>query len=341
MAGHIQVYRGKQRWTFYVIFPWRGEKHVYTRDGRGDRFESEAHARRFLECLSAEVDRLRGRFDPEKWKDHRPYALKNYRDRWLGHYERLVEAGQISPSTLREKVRCFDAYLIPLIGDVNIQEINAGVVEDFLARLPEHLAPKTMKNILADLHAFMMWLYRREEVERVPPFPRVRVNTPRIRWMSDGDWRQVYEHIPAHHRPIFHFLRTYGCRIGEARALKWRDVDNREGTFVIRRTWSSGPDGEVLRERAKSGSNRTLPILPGTLPRPSTIVNLEGFVFTRPGGQPYTGNGIRMIWRKAAVASGVKYVSLYQATRHSFGCRKVAEGYSLEENGAVLGRGGK
>lgn len=48
-------------------------------------------------------------------------------------------------------------------------------------------------------------------------------------------------------------------------------------------------------------------------------------------------NILRWRWKSAVKKSGVEYMSLYRATRSSFACQKLKEGFSYEEIGAVLG----
>ena len=217
-----------------------------------------------------------------------------------------------------------------------IQKLNLRILTQFRDDLPARLSMRTKKLILDEVRTFLRWLHAGGDLEVVPPFPAVKVPRPEKKWMLDQDWRKVLQEILELHRPIFTFMRLYGVRDGEARALKWRDIGKVEGerTIKIRRTWS----GYELMEGCKSGSDREFFLEDDCgIPASPKVVSLEGFIFTKPNGQPYSNSSLTKIWRKAVKAADVPYVSIKQATRVSFGFRKVAEGATYEEVGAVLG----
>lgn len=63
--------------------------------------------------------------------------------------------------------------------------------------------------------------------------------------------------IPLERRHLWRVLLLTGCRIGEAGALSWGDVDERE--LIIRRTWDS-KSGRLI-ERTKTGLHRHVPLV--------------------------------------------------------------------------------
>ena len=110
MIGWVRVNRGKRRTTYYVVIPWdrmdgSGEKKKWQLkyDKRGDRFDSEAHANRFLEYLRTLVDE--GTFNPLDWPEQKPHGFEELEKQYLKHYVGKVERGEISPSTLECKRR--------------------------------------------------------------------------------------------------------------------------------------------------------------------------------------------------------------------------------------------
>jgi integrase len=116
-----------------------------------------------------------------------------------------------------------------------------------------------------------------------------------------------------------------GCRSGEARALRWENVDFKAGVVVI----CAAMDTEVYRPRTKEGDIRYLPLHPEVadalkkLPR-----QLSGFVFTYRG-KPLHRKVVWETWAKAAKRAGVD-INCYQGTKHSLGSQAVNSGVDLE-----------
>jgi integrase len=139
--------------------------------------------------------------------------------------------------------------------------------------------------------------------------------------------------MPSEHRPIFRFLFESGCRHGEARALKWQDVDYDRKIITIRNNFS----GTVLTT-PKDGEERKIPPTKALrellIAQPKTL--RSKFVFTL-NGKPYYESSIGKIWRAACNQVGIAGVRAYDGTRHSFASQLVNRGKSLEIIGEILG----
>ena len=335
MYGHIKEINGEKGKTYYLQLRWQGRRYYLSRDKRGDRFESHAHAERFQGHISELI--ASGEFDINDWLDERPWAFKHFSGKWLRHYEDLLRMGEISPSTMREKRRLMRDYFLPFFGEMDIRRVRAGTIEDFVAQLPDHLSPKSRKNLVIDLRAFFGWLFQREEIQRIPPFPKIRWDRPPIEYMPEEDWIKVLECIPEADRPLFITLRMFGLRPGEACALQWDCFNWRDRTFEVRRTFSYGENGWELVERAKAGSNGILPITPEFDQILKQVgKGFQGFVFRNQRGEHYTQRQYDRIWRQACKRAGVPYRKPYQASRTSFACEGLRAGLSYEEVGSVL-----
>lgn len=100
------------------------------------------------------------------------------------------------------------------------------------------LAPKTRQDLLDELRFIFRRAKDREEVERVPVFPKVSVPKKTIRYATREQQLQVLDHLATDHQPIFWFLFIYGVRVAEACALCWDMVDRAKGEVLIGRTFS-------------------------------------------------------------------------------------------------------
>lgn len=135
----------------------------------------------------------------------------------------------------------------------------------------------------------------------------------------------ILRDIPVEHRPIFVFLFNQGVRPGEARALKWKDIEG--DTVTIRRTWSDS----ILREVTKTKRIRYNLLFEETLKALPPRRFPEDFVFLHGKNKrrPYSHDLLNKIFNTAVRGLGLT-VELYEATKHSFGTRQVNEGVPME-----------
>ena len=96
------------------------------------------------------------------------------------------------------------------------------------------------------------------DIGRRPFFPKVEIGDPDIRWLDEEDQVKVLEHIvdPVR-RAFFIFSFHQATRPGEARALRWEDIDFRRDQVTIR----AAMDEEVYRPHTKERDCRKLPFM--------------------------------------------------------------------------------
>ena len=103
-----------------------------------------------------------------------PYRVADRLPAWLEMMEHRVNAGDRSPTYLRELRRYTrpDGHFSYLAGLLP-SEITYGVLEDWVTWLSveQGLGPKTRANVLGAFQSFIGWLHKREEIERLPIFP--------------------------------------------------------------------------------------------------------------------------------------------------------------------------
>jgi integrase len=94
-----------------------------------------------------------------------------------------------------------------------------------------------------------------------------------------------------------------------------------------------------LKENTKTKKVRPLPIIPEIAEclKPQEVTK---YLFTFRG-QPYSKRTHEKIWSTAMQRAHEKYetpiVSMYQGTKHSFGCQRLNDGYTKDQIKAVMG----
>jgi integrase len=356
MVGRVRINRGRKKTTYYVVIPWdrmdgsgKTKKWQLKYDKRGDRFDSKAHAERFLEYLRTLIDE--GTFNPLDWVEQKPHSLEELEKQYLQHYQEKVERGEISPSTLAGKKRYFNNYFTPFFAGRDLKYVVNLELAKFYSQLPQRLKAKTRFNIMSELNTFFEWAKSQGVIKSEVPRYTEMANLKRLaqeerppvreqtHLLSDAHFELATAQMDETDRPIFRFIRHTGCRPSEARALQRSDFDWHNKVLEIRRTWVDSSGGEVLVERAKSGSQRPLyitdeleKIVKSLAPRLDTP-----FVFSPSGENFYTRRQVDYRWRTALKKAGLPHMKLKNATRASFICEMLRLGYSYEEIGAVVG----
>jgi len=186
---------------------------------------------------------------------------------------------------------------------------------------------------LGILHKLFKDAFRRKDILVLPEFPKVEKGDPVTRWISEEEQRLVLAQMDDPVRRAFYlFLMKQGCRPGEARALKWENLDLKNGYVTIAASFNINEFKPYTKER----DVRYLPLHPEvwkvllSLPR-----QLSGWVFTL-NGKPLTQWTASDYWRRAARKAKIR-VCCYQGTRHSLASQAINRGVSERKIGDMLG----
>lgn len=325
MKAKVYKRPGRDRWE--VVLHWEGVRYRrYHYDG-DIPLVHPSMAEQIAAAVNADIAKRKKAFNPLQWFSGPAgkFEFGQYSESW-----RRKNIDHYAPS-VRADVNKYVHQAQEFFAKKDIKEIKVGDVEDFFAWLPERYSAKTKKNCLAVLHKIFSDAYRRQDVDRIPGFPRVQVQDPEIKWIEAGDQDRVIDAIPAQDRPIFRFIAAYGVRPGEARALQWDCIDFERRLITIRRTFS----GAKLQEVTKSRNIRYLPLTDDVAEFLQEVRGIGGFVFRNSSGRPYTVD-VSKIWKAAAAQVGVD-ITLYQGTRHSLASRLIQSGENMEIIRKILG----
>jgi len=323
---------------YFIDFSFRGERVRIYSDKNGQVLSSWEQASRLAEHIRYEIDH--DIFDPELYRaeDVKKFRLDYLTEKYLR--EKKKELKPSSFTSKRNKFRKFLEYLKEEnVSDV--REIRALHINDFVNSLYEkELAPKTIKNHVTEIEAFLNWCLKLQIIKQKPAVPDIKVPETPIKWLAIKEQLEILNAIPERHRDIFLFMFIYGTRPGETRALQWDCIHFRDNIVEIRRTFSEKklveitkqnkihylpfvePIEEMLKRRAE---NRPLPFVFWHQDSPSK----------RPSH--YSGSKLRRIFREACEKVGICDITLYQAVRNSRVMQLLESGASYEEAGAVVG----
>jgi len=320
MAGKVR----RNRENFYIDLHWKGERVKLYSDRDGNPLYSERQANRLLERIRSEIDG--DEFNPKNYirRELKALRIDTYTAAWLERQKLRIGPDGISHGYFHFLGGVVRRHIIPHLGSRDIRNFTKGIINDFLVKIPG--SPKSKKNTLGVLRTIFTDAHDREEILKIPKFPRIVVADPQIRWLdSEAQDTILAQFADPMRKAFFTFLVHMGVRPGEARALKWEDIDWKRETVTIH----AAMDLNHWRPTTKEKDVRTLPLSPEVIsvlrPLPRAI---SGFVFTFRG-KPFGKQAVGEWWKKAATAAGYD-IPLYQGTKHSMGCRARLQGVPLD-----------
>lgn len=317
---------------FYIDIFWNGRQRKIYSDNNGRVLNSYELASRVLTEIRQKIDKHK--FEPADYvaKSYQALQWEQYCLDFLARRKEKKERKEISPSTLRNNISVVNSYLINssyFVGK-DIRDIRAGDIEDFRLSLPKELKLSSQKEKLSTLHTIFKEAKKRGDIKAIPDFPVIKPQGSHRKWIDTETRDIVLHHIPDRHKPIFIFILYQGVRPGEARALQWEDVNLKNKSVCIRRTFSGV---EYQGDCTKTKKERPLPLddIVYKMLKGLHIKGMTGFVFRQEKtGKPYkTPCILNAAWDKAVKDAGVPRVSLYEGTRHSFASQAVQRGVDI------------
>lgn len=197
--------------------------------------------------------------------------------------------------------------------------------EDVVVPKPAFVSPKTIRNAHGLLSSVLASAVEAGHIvkntARGTSLPSDQ-HDAEMEILTEAEWLDLRDHIPAHWQPLTTFLIVIGCRIGEATAVKAKDVDLARGTVRIRRAWKKGEkDARVIGSTKTRRGVRTVVMgrhLTEVLRPLVEKADAEAFVFTAPqGGRVYAQHYRNRVWQTAITAAGITKHVTPHGLRHT------------------------
>lgn len=322
---------------FFIDLFYKGQRIKLYSDKQGQVLDSYQRASSLLAHINYEIKNYT--FDPCNYikQEQEKFYVANLLDKFLSH-----KLESLAPS-YQDDYKRFIKIHKEFFGTKDARELRKLDTVGYKEHLEKkfNLSGKSIKNILDNFKTFLRYLKNDLEIiTNIPGFPKVEVVPPKTIWLTAEVQRKVYEVVPDDDKPIFAFLMLTGCRPGEVRALKCKDVNLDQGTITISATFSNN----VYREKRKGRgvANATIPIHPelfgyiknrveNNLPNNYVFINIRN-------NKNYSEDALKKVWQKVKAKVGLpKNVRLYDATRHSFASQLINNGVSLINVSRLLG----
>lgn len=223
--------------------------------------------------------------------------LRDVADAWLATINRQVDDGQLAPNTARIYGGAVELHIKPGVGGLRCREANTPRLDGFIVGMRAHHKPGITKTCRTVLNGIMGYAVRQgalstnpmREVGRIAgsrkTAPRALTHLERDEWITamEADEIAVHRDIP----DLTRFLLATGCRIGEALAVSFDEIDTAAKTVSVDYTIVRIKGVGLRRGPTKSEAGRRTLRLPGwavdMLIRRGDTQGWAGPVFPVPG----------------------------------------------------------
>lgn len=355
ISGHVLKHKGKRGSTWYAKYRLPDGRQQQKRIGPAwtqrsappEGFFTKASAKAWLDDLLAQARQgtLPGLVKTGK-------KFRDVSADWLAYCENVRDC---KPSTMRDyrnMVRVLDRDF----GDRKIESITSEEIELWVAN---------RKGSNRTLHKYVVVLggifKRAMKLYGLPRNPVDIVERPRVRRAAKIDVLRPEEVLAlvraaeeGSHRPppgqhlgprglaalrrqdemdaaIIHVAAFAGLRMGEILALRWRDIDFSRRTIHVRENWTQGET-----TTPKSGSERAVPMADEVAQRLARLGQREHFtggedlVFCTTGGLHLGYRSLKVRYRGALKAAGLREDFRFHNLRHTFGSTVIRHADSRE-----------
>jgi integrase len=274
--------------VYWIAYYHRGKEHR-----ESSHSESETQARKLLKQRIAEVGtgRLGGGSEERLTLDDLANGLLT--DYQVNH-RRSVRSARLSISHLRK-----------FFGLARAVDISTDRIKAYAAhRQREEAANASINRELAGLKRMFTLAVQDGRLTTMPYIPRLKEDNARQGFVDHGSFIALRENLLEYLRGPITFLYLSGWRLGEMKALEWRDVD------------LAGSVGHLRPEISKNKEGRLLPLsaeLLEIIERAHNTRRLDcPFVFHRDG-EPL--GDFRKAWANACKAAGLGPVFVHDLRR--------------------------
>jgi len=242
------------------------------------------------------------------------------------------------PSTQASHRMVIREHLFPFFRHTPLREIEREDILRFIAQQRKKtLSAKTINNQLTTLRKMLNcavdWGYlARSPMQGVKQLKEERTGFDFYTEEETQRFLDICQETEPFWYPFFLCATTTGMRLGELRALRWKDFHFDSNVILVQRSVWRHHEGTT-----KSGKERQIPLHP-TLRE--TLATRRGrpkdFVFRTRQGKPLTRNSMRKPFRRIQQGAGLQQIRFHDL-RHSFASQLVMKGVPIRVVQELLG----
>ena len=256
---------------------------------------------------------------------------------------------QISELSLSLYERTLRLHIIPHLGDYRLEQLTPLILQRWQTTIittkSPNLAISARACLSAMLTAAVQW-------QLIPNHPLTVVPRPKMQkreytwWEPDEAKRFLATAKPNRYYLAYYLLLTLGLRLGEMRALQWKDISN-NALHVQRAIWHNSKSFNPEYTLPKHGGSRTIVLPEDVLAllaehrrkqdklREHYAADLD-LIIAEPDGLLTTSVNVRRVFHNLCREAGVPVIRLHDL-RHTAASLWIAAGLDLPTISARLG----
>lgn len=164
--------------------------------------------------------------------------------KWFAQRRAEVDGGDLAPTTLAVYESAWTLYVQPALGQVRLREFTVALCEDWIVNLRRRKGPSATKSARTVLSGILGYAARLGAIHANPVRDLSRIPGGKkqpVRALTAEERRQWLEAMEADEKAarwdipdLTRFMLATGCRVGEALAVSWDEVDFDQATVNIR-----------------------------------------------------------------------------------------------------------
>lgn len=253
-----------------------------------------------------------------------------------------AKAAALKGTTRVSYEHTFRNHILPYFGGLHLDDIDPDQVQRWVVEMQgKGLAPATVRRAYRYLTSCVNVAVERGYMDN--PFRSIilpRQERKEVDCLKMEELGYLADAAPEPYDCLFKLLAYTGARVGEALALRWRNVSFKDNAILIIASWS--PDGGFTEPKSKAG-RRAVPMM-ATLraalleyygrqgePDPDALL----FPGKAPG-KPLHFSSVSRAWHAARKVARLREVSPHSA-RHTFATTLIGQGASIKAVQVALG----
>jgi integrase len=254
--------------------------------------------------------------------------------RWLAY--RSVSQRPLRLSTLADYRSAYRRHIGPRLGRVPLTGIDGAAIADLVVALGEDgVGAKRLSNVLVPLRACLSWHHRMGTFAPDPSgwFDAAAPAADERRVLSVAEVERLVGATPSPYRAFVATAAWTGMRLGELRALTWRDVDLPAHLISVNKTRYR----QRVQHCTKNGDTRIVPIPPHLADelerwRGARSRSDDDVVFCGVRGTPNDGDDFRRrVFAPALARAGLDPATRIHDLRHTSASLYLASGATVRE----------
>ena len=257
------------------------------------------------------------------------------------YYERWIESKHdLKKSTLHDYKLTFRLHILPCFKGWQLQGITPEAVQQWVNELAAgDLGPASVRRCYRYLRSCLNQAVKWDAITSSPCRGIVLPRLPgeEIDFLEPEEISKLLEKVKDPERTLFAVLGLSGIRIGEALALRRRDIDYKNNAIIVQRSWNIHNGFTEPKTRSSRRAVPLLPTLAGIL-EDYTLKEAapDTLLFSHDGEKPLDPSNIRLKFNKALKAAKIKHVTIH-SLRHSYASVMLASGSSIKALQRALG----